>query len=106
MINVEKLFEKAKDKGFVDVQIFKTGTRDLSIEVFDGELEKYEIADTSSLTIKAIKDGKMVTFVTEVMDDEDIDMIVDAMLKNVSVITSVDEAEIYAGDEKYEELTG
>ncbi len=105
-MSFDNLFTRAKEKGFDDVQIFLTGNRDLSIEVFEGETEKYEIADTTSLTIKATKDGKMVTFVTEVINDSEIEFIVDEMLKNVEIITSTDKSEIYAGDPEYQKMTG
>ncbi len=103
-MNYEKLFEAAKAKGFTDVQVHMTDNRDLSIEVFEGELEKYEIADFSSLTIRGLYNKKIASYVTEVMDDEAIPGIIDKLLQNAQVIDSLDEAIIYAGDERYETL--
>jgi len=105
-MNIELLFSKALEAGFSDIQVFLTDNSDLSMEVFNGELEKYEIADASSLTIRAIFNNKMATYVTEVMDDASIDGIIKNMLQNAKVIDSLDDAIIYAGDPDYELLTG
>ena len=104
-MNYDKLFEAAKAKGFADVQVYLVGNRDLSLEVFEGELEKYEIADYSTLTIRGLYNHKLASYVTEIMDDEAIDSIVDKLLDNAKAIDSEDESVIYGGDEHYEELT-
>jgi len=106
MINIDKLFEKALKKGLSDVQVYLSNSTELSIEIFNGELDKYEIADTSSLTIRGVYNGKMGTFVTEVMEDDLIDMIIDHIIRNAKVIDSLDDAIIYAGDDHYEVLEG
>lgn len=103
-MNIDKLFQRAKEKGIEDVQIFLSNNTELSIDVFNQSLDKYEIADTSSLTIKAIYNGKMGTFVTEKMDDDMIETIVDSIIENAKVINSLDDAIIYEGDEHYETL--
>ncbi|NLZ62058.1 MAG: TldD/PmbA family protein [Acholeplasmataceae bacterium] len=103
-MNYQKLFDVAKKKGFTDVQVYLVDNRDLSLNVFKGNLEKYEIADYSSLTIKGVYNKKLASYVTEVMDDEAIDSIVEKLLENAKAIDSLDESIIYEGDEHYEEL--
>ncbi len=105
-MNIDILFQKALEKGFSDVQVFLTDNQELNIEVFDGELEKYEIANTSSMTIKAVYEGKMAVYVTEVMEDSNADTIIDNLLANAKVIDSLDDAIIYQGDEHYETVNG
>ncbi len=105
-MNIENLFNKALAKGFSDVQAYLVDKHDLSIEVFDGELEKYEIADSSTLTIKAIYNNKMATHVTEIMSDTTVDDIIEKMLENAKVVDSLDEAIIYPGDKEYAKLDG
>ncbi len=105
-MNIDILFQKALEKGFSDVQVFMTDNQELNIEVFDGELEKYEISNTSSMTIKAVYGGKMSVYVTEVMEDSSVDDIICNMLANAKVIDSLDDAIIYPGDEHYETVHG
>lgn len=105
-MNIELLFAKAKAQGIEDVQVFLSEKNDLSIEVFNGNMEKYEIADTSSLIIRGLYNGKMGTFVTEVMDDSIIDLAVERIISNAKIIDSPDNGIIYAGDPHYETVEG
>ena len=103
-MNLDKLFKRAKEKGIVDLEIFSSARNSLSIEIFDGEVDKYEIADTDALTIKGVYNNKMGTFRTEVLDDEVIDEILDTIIASAKEIDSLDDAIIYEGDDHYEKL--
>ena len=105
MLFIDKLFEKAKEKGMTDVQVFLTNNSDLSIEVFEGQLEKYEISSSMNMAIRGIYQGKMGNYSTEILDESLIDEILDTMIDSAKNIDSLDEAIIYAGDKEYQELT-
>jgi PmbA protein len=103
-MNIDTLFARAKEKGLSDVQVFLSDTNHLSIEIFDGELDTYEISDVSTMVVKGLYKNKMGTYRTEVLDDSMIDEIVDKVLANAKAIDSDDESEIYPGDDHYEKL--
>ena len=105
-MNIERLFAAAKAQGLTDVSVFLTNRNELSLEVFDGELDRYEIADTASMTVRGIYNGKMGTYVTEVLDDAMIPSIVDALIGSARIIDSLDDAIIYPGDKEYARLDG
>jgi PmbA protein len=104
MMDLEKLFTAAKERGIEDVQAFLSDGSDLSIEVYDGEVDKYEISSGSSMTVRGILGGKMGTYITEVLDDSMIPTIVDAVAEAAKIIDSPEEAIIYAGDKDYAKL--
>jgi PmbA protein len=103
-MNLDKLFKRAKEKGIQDLEIFASDRNSLSIDIFNGEVDKYEIADTNALTIKGIYNNKMGHFRTEVLDDSVIDEILDTIIASAKEIDSLDDAIIYEGDEHYEDL--
>lgn len=103
-MNIDKLFKRASEKGISDIQVYLSDKTNLSIEVFEGNVDKYEISDTSSLIIKGIYNNKMGTYVTEVLDDEIIDEVVDTIIASAKVIDSLDDAIIYEGDKEYRKL--
>jgi len=105
-MNLDKLFKIAKDKGISDIQVYLSNSTNLSVQIFEGEVDKYEIADSSSLTIKGVYNNKMGVYSTEVMEDEMIDEIIDAIIASAKVIDSLDDAIIYEGDDHYEEVEG
>jgi PmbA protein len=104
MINVEKLFELAKAKGIEAIQVYLSNTNNLSASIFEGEIDRYEIADSSSLTVKGIYNGKMGVYRTEVLEDSLIDEILDTIIASAKVIDSLEDAIIYEGDKEYKEL--
>jgi len=106
MLNIEKLFEKALAQGLSDVQVFINNSKQMSIDVFNGEVDKYEIADTGSLTVRGVYNGKMASYVTEIMDDSLIDEIISNLISSAKIIDSLDDAIIYPGDSHYEKLEG
>lgn len=103
-MNLDLLFKKAKEKGISDIQIYSSDRTSLSIEVFTGEVDKYEIADTKALTVKGVYNNKMGTFRTEILEDDIIDEILDTIIASAKEIDSLDDAIIYEGDEHYEKL--
>lgn len=106
MMNIEKLFQVAKEKGIQDIQVYLSNSNKLSVQIFEGEVDKYEIAKSSSLTVKGLYNNKMGVYRTEVYDDELIEEIVDTIIASAKVIDSLDDAIIYEGDDHYEEIEG
>lgn len=104
MLNIEKLFKVAKDKGIQDIQVYQSNSSNLSVQIFEGEVDKYEIADSSALTVKGIYNNKMGVYRTEVFEDSLIEEIVDTIIASAKVIDSLDDAIIYEGDKEYKKL--
>lgn len=105
-MNFDLLFSKAKEAGIEDIQVYMSSGTQFDIEVFNGELEKYTIADTATLEVKGIYDSKMGTVSTEVINDEIIDFVIDSIVASANAIDSEDEVFIYEGDKEYREVTG
>lgn len=105
-MNFEKLFALAKDKGIEDIQVTYTGGTQFDVEVFQGELDKYTIADTAQLSAKGIYNGKMGTVSTEVINEDVFPFIVDSIIASAEQIDSEDEVFIYEGDKEYPEVEG
>ncbi|MFO7969517.1 MAG: metallopeptidase TldD-related protein [Candidatus Izemoplasmatales bacterium] len=104
-MNIDKLFKRASEKGVTDIQVFVSDKNNLNIEIFEGKVDSYVIADTSSIIIKGIYNKKMGTYVTEVLEDDIIDEIIDTIIASAKEIDSLDDAIIYEGDKEYKKLT-
>jgi PmbA protein len=100
----DTLFDLAKEKGIEDLQIYFTGGTEFEIEVFNGNLEKYTIADTAKLRVKGIFNGKMGTVSTETINEDVFEFLVDSVIASAKAIDSEDEVFIYEGDKEYKEL--
>ncbi len=105
-MNFDLLFKKAKDKGIEAIQIYLEESQQLDLEVFKGDLEKHQMADSRELTVQGIYNGKMGKMRTEVINEDAFDQWVDEIIKSASLIESKDEVFIYEGSDAYKEVEG
>lgn len=101
-MNYNQLLEMAKEKGFSDIEVAETSSSVTSITVFSGEIDKNHTHDETSITIRAIYNGKMAYYSTS-NADEDLDLILTTLKENAQSLTTQEEFEIFAGSEKYPE---
>jgi PmbA protein len=105
-MNFDVLFKKAKEAGIEDIQVTYSGGTEFDIEVFNKQIEKYQIADSAKLSVKGIYKGKMGTVVTEVINEEAFDFVVESIVASAKAIESSDEVFIYEGDKEYPTVEG
>ena len=105
-MNFDLLFEKAKVKGIEDIQVYVDYEDGLSIQIFNGEIDKYTISTTQNLTVKGIYNSKMGVVRSEEINDDIIDFIIDSVIASANTIESEDEVFIYEGDKEYKEVKG
>ncbi len=103
-MNLEQLFKKAKEKNIEAIQAELSEAESLNFHVFNGEMDKHQIADTKKLKLKAIVNGKMGKFVTEDIDESKMDNWIDALLDSAKAVESEDEVFIYEGDSEYKDI--
>ena len=105
-MNFDLLFSKAKAAGIEDLQIKYSGSTEFDVEAFKGQLEKYQIADSASLSVKGIYNKKMGTVTTEVINEDVFDFLVKSVVDSAKLIDSKDEVFIYEGDKEYPVIEG
>lgn len=105
-MNFDLLFKKAKDAGIEDIQVTYSAGTEFDLEVFKGQIEKYQIADSAGLSVKGIYKGKMGTVRTEIINEEAFGFVVDSIIQSATAIDSKDEVFIYEGDDEYPEVKG
>ncbi|MFW6299168.1 MAG: TldD/PmbA family protein [Bacillota bacterium] len=106
MMDFKGLFQKAEEKGIEALQIRYSQSHSVELEVFKGELDTHEIADSVKLVIEGVYNGKKAALVTEKPDLSSVDFWIDALIENAKVIESEDPVVIYEGDASYEEVSG
>ncbi|WP_270648195.1 TldD/PmbA family protein [Paeniclostridium hominis] len=98
------LFEKALNEGFEDCEIYYTDGEDISITVYEGEVEKYNLDKSFGLSFRGMLNGKMGYSYTEILDDKAIDMLIKNAKEASKCIESTDEQFIYEGDKYYSKV--
>ena len=62
------LFEKAEMAGFNECEIYFSDGESISISVYEGEVEKYNLAKSFGLSFRGKINGKMGYSYTEILD--------------------------------------
>ncbi len=101
---VETLFERGREKGISEMEAFIQKRKKLNIRVFKGELDDYSISDEEGLSFRGIYRGKMGYSYTEKLDESSIDMLIEKVVDNASIIDSDDEEFIFEGSNKYKKV--
>ncbi len=103
-MNLNLLFQIAKEKGINEIQVHEVQSNELEMEFLKGKLEKFSVADTVTLSVKGIYNGKMGYYITEVSSETEFETIIEGIIESASVVTNDEEVFIYAGDEHYEKV--
>ena len=99
----QKLIDLAKKEQIEDIEIYYSEGKTLKIDLFNGEVEKTTIHNSSVMSVRAIYNGKM-SYLT--FEDKDMDLltIVNKIKENAESLTTLEEFEIFGGSESYPEL--
>lgn len=98
------LFEKAKIAGFDECEIYYSDGESISISVYEGEVEKYNLAKSFGLSFRGKINNKMGYSYTEILDEAAIDMLINSAKNSANLIENDDETFIYVGDKTYSEV--
>ncbi len=100
-MNKQQLIEKALQEGFEQVEIYTNQKSSNGIQVFQGNVDNFEISETGGIAVRGIYQGKPGYCFLEEDSDENIDFCVEQMKSNACAITSKDKVMIYEGDKEY-----
>lgn len=98
------LFEKAMEAGFDECEIYFSDGESISISVYEGEVEKYNLAKSFGLSFRGKINGKMGYSFTEILDEAAIKMLINSAKNSANLIENDDKTFIYMGDKTYSEV--
>ncbi|MFO7887051.1 MAG: TldD/PmbA family protein [Eubacteriales bacterium] len=99
-----KIFNQAKESGIEDVEIYYSQGRDLSIKVFEKEIDGYKLAEAEGLALRGKYNGEMGYSYTEKVDETSVDFLVENLIENAKNIDREDKEEIFEGAKEYKEV--
>lgn len=100
---LNKLISRGKEK-FQDVEAFLVKNKELEIEIYKGDIEKYSIAESGGLSLRGLSNGKMGYSYTEKIEEDSIDMLLEDALENSNYIEGSSDEIIFAGSDSYENI--
>ena len=100
----EELFKEAKNSGFEECEIYYADSENLSLNIYEGEVEKYKLTNAFGLSFRGKINGKMGYSYTEILDEEAINTLIKNAKGAALAIENDDVQFIYEGDKEYKEL--
>lgn len=104
-MNIEKLFKAAKAAGIEQFETRIQTESEMSVSMFNNELENLTVADNGSIKVRGLVDGKCGVFASDRVDDEVIDMAVASLKESAKYGNPLDpDFFINGNDYKYEKV--
>ncbi|WP_291653869.1 TldD/PmbA family protein [Clostridium sp.] len=103
-IFINKLFQEAKNNGFNEYEVYYVDRESLSINVYNEEVEKYNLTTSYGLSFRGKINDKIGYSYTEILDDDAIKMLVKNAKESALFIENEDVQFIYEGDKEYVEV--
>lgn len=103
-MNKQVLIEKAQALGITEIEIYEKKQSETTLQIYDEKLDNFEIAQSGGISIRGIYKDKMGYCFIEEDCDENIDVALNMLISNASMIESNDKEVIYSGDESYPEI--
>lgn len=100
-IFINKLFQEAKNNEFDEYEVYYVDRESLSINVYNEEVEKYNLTTSYGLSFRGKINGKIGYSYTEILDEYAIEMLVKNAKESALTIENEDIQFIYEGDKEY-----
>lgn len=101
---IDELFKEAKNNGFDEYEVYYVDRESLSINVYNEEVEKYNLTTSYGLSFRGKINEKIGYSYTEILDEEAIKMLVKNAKESALAIENEDIQFIYEGDKEYKEV--
>ncbi|MBE6072158.1 MAG: TldD/PmbA family protein [Clostridium butyricum] len=100
----DRLFEEARKSGFEEYEIYYADGESLSINIYEGEVEKYKLNTAFGLSFRGKINGKMGYSYSEILDEEAVKTLIENAKSAALSIENDDVKFIYEGDNEYKEI--
>ena len=100
----KKVFEKGKDCGFGDMEIFYSSNKSNAVNVLNHEVKSHVITEQGGVSFRGIYNNNMGYSYTEKIDEKSIDFLVVEAMGNADIMGIDDQEELFAGADHYETL--
>lgn len=100
----EKVFQAGAKAGLEEMEIYIVGSKDLSIRVFQKEVDDYNLSVGQGVGFRARFAGKIGYSYAETLDEDSVHLLVEGAKANAQIIDSDDEIVFFAGAELYPEV--
>ncbi len=103
-MTLQGIINRGLELGLEAVEVYASTSESNTIKLDDGKLESYNMKEIFSVSIRALKDGKMAYVNSESLDDDTIESVLQSLLKNVNALDATEPEFMYEGGSTYTEV--
>ncbi len=103
-MDIQLLFQKGKEHGIEDMEVYIAKNSSTGFNIYEGNLEKYKVAEESVLSLRGIYKGKMGYSYTEKLAEDSVDELLKNLIQYAENNDSEDIEVLSAPDNKYEDI--
>ncbi|OOO00387.1 MAG: hypothetical protein ATN35_07555 [Epulopiscium sp. Nele67-Bin004] len=100
-MNIQLLFDKAKEAGFSASEVYRVTVDSIEVGVTDATVKKHQISSSDAICFRGLMNGKMGYASTEKISDESIEQLIINAKDSALLIEKDDQEFIYSGDGQY-----
>jgi PmbA protein len=99
----KKLLDKALQKGFADAEVYLSDGNSFSVQILNGEIDKYQNSSSRGISFRGTYNGKMGYAYSEWIDDGALDIIITEAMQNSEILEEPEQDKLFTGfaGEKY-----
>ncbi len=97
----DTLFKLGKEAGFTDIELYLESGDQFEATVFEGEVSKYSISQSSGLAFRGILNGKMGYAYTEILNETAIKQLVEDAKSGAEVMETAEPVFLCDGSDSY-----
>ncbi|MBN1468511.1 MAG: TldD/PmbA family protein [Fusobacteriaceae bacterium] len=98
---IDELFQEAKKRGLKEFEVFYSEGKSFSVKIYNGEIDDYKNSSSTGLSFRAIYKERMGYSYTENFSEDSINLLIDELIGNASIIESTDKETIFKGSNNY-----
>ncbi|MBQ3669758.1 MAG: TldD/PmbA family protein [Clostridia bacterium] len=98
---IDRLFEGAKKAGIEECEAYFVNSDSFDVDILDQNINTYSVSESGGMCFRGIYAGKMGYASTEIEDEEAIDMLINGVKNNASILDTEDGESIFEGSESY-----
>lgn len=97
----EKLFQRGREFGFSEMEIYYSSSKALSISVRKNEIEDYTIIEEGGVSLRGQFEDQMGYAYAEKIDSESISLLIEEAMGNAKVLEVEGSEDLFEGSDKY-----
>ena len=98
---IDELFKKATERNLSEFEVYYSEGESFSIKIYNGQVDDYKNSIGKGLSFRGIYGGRMGYSFTEKFDESSIELLVDELISNASILETEDKEFIYEGANQY-----